>query len=61
MITRMNHTGFVVRDLDKSTTFYRDVIGLEVVASRQRQGAPISQVIGYDDAHLKICLLGAGG
>ena len=59
MITRMNHTGFVVRDLDKSISFYRDVIGLEVVASRQRRGAPISQVIGYDDAHLKICLLGS--
>ena len=27
MITGMNHTGFVVRDLDASVHFYRDVVG----------------------------------
>ena len=61
MITGMNHTGFVVRDLDRSMAFYRDVVGLQVVASRERQGAPISHLIGYDDVHLKAHLLSAGG
>ena len=61
MITGMNHTGFVVSDLDSSTAFYRDVVGLQVVTSRERQGGPISQMIGYDDVHLKACLLSAGG
>lgn len=60
MITGMNHTGFVVRDLDRAVAFYRDVIGLKVVATRERQGKPISQVIGYNNAHLKIVVLSAG-
>ena len=61
MITGMNHTGFVVKDLESSTAFYRDVVGLQVVTSRERQGAPISHLLGYDDVHLKIHLLSAGG
>ena len=60
MITGMNHTGFVVKDLDRSTAFYRDVVGLQVVGSMERQGGPISQMIGYDDVHLKRSLLSAG-
>lgn len=60
MITGMNHTGFVVRDLERAVAFYRDVIGLKVVATRERQGKPISQVVGYDNAHLKIAILSAG-
>ena len=60
MINGMDHTGFVVRDLDKSTAFYRDVIGLRVVTSRERQGPPISRMLGYDDVHIKVRLLNAG-
>ena len=60
MITAMNHTGFVVRDLDEAVEFYRDVVGLTVVATREREGWSISQVVGYEDAHLQIALLGAG-
>ena len=28
MVIGMNHTGFVVKDLDKSVDFYRKVVGL---------------------------------
>ena len=31
MITRLNHSGLVVEDLERYLHFYRDVIGLEVV------------------------------
>jgi catechol 2,3-dioxygenase-like lactoylglutathione lyase family enzyme len=58
MITKMNHTGFVVKDLDRSVAFYRDIVGLKVVATRERQGGPISQIVGYENAHLKIAILG---
>ena len=60
MITRMNHTGFVVRDLEKAEQFYREVMGLKVSARRVRQGAPISQIVGYEDAHLNIVILNVG-
>ena len=54
MITRMNHTGIVVRDLNKAIEFYRDVMGLRLIVERERTGGPISQVLGYDDTYLKI-------
>ena len=57
MITGMNHTGFVVRDVEKATMFYRDVIGLTVVTTYEREGSPISQVVGYENAHLRVALL----
>ncbi len=61
MITGMNHTGFVVKDLERSMRFYREVIGFELVRLVERTGAPISQVVGYKDAHLRAALLSLGG
>ena len=31
MVTGFNHSGFVVRDMDKMVSFYRDDLGLVVV------------------------------
>ena len=39
MITGMNHTGFVVRDVEASAEFYMNVIGLKEVARRERKGS----------------------
>ena len=60
MITSMNHTGFVVRDMEKAVAFYRDVVGMEVVRSADRDGGTISQVVGYEDTHLKATHLSTG-
>jgi len=38
MITRMNHTGFIVADLDKSVEFYLNVMGLKMVREVERNG-----------------------
>ncbi|MDP6513860.1 MAG: VOC family protein [SAR202 cluster bacterium] len=61
MITRMNHTGFVVSDLEKSMDFYINVVGLKLVRQIEREGGPISQVLNYPDLHLKAALLGLEG
>ena len=58
MITSMNHTGFVVRDLDRSVQFYRDVVGLAVVITREREGVSISQVLGYEGTRIRTANLG---
>ena len=58
MITGMNHTGFVVKDLERSVEFYSEVVGLQVVARREREDGPISQIVGYEDSHIKLALLG---
>ena len=60
MIKDFYHTGFVVKDLEKSTEFYRDVVGLQVVRTAEREGHGISQLVGYENAHLKVVLLNAG-
>lgn len=61
MITRMNHTGFIVADLDKSVDFYTNVMGLKIVRRIERDGGPISQVLAYPDTHIKAALLGLEG
>ena len=58
MITGMNHTGFVVNDLESAVRFYTKVVGLHVTVTRERTGTPIEQVLGYEECHIKIALLG---
>ena len=60
MILGIDHAGFVVANLEISTSFYRDVIGLPVVREIERKGSPISQDVGYRDVHLKASLLDLG-
>jgi catechol 2,3-dioxygenase-like lactoylglutathione lyase family enzyme len=54
VITGINHTGIVVADLEEAIAFYTDVLGLELVERRERDGGPISQVLDYQDTHIKV-------
>lgn len=54
MILGMHHTGFVVSDLNASVAFYRDAVGLTLIGTRERDGGPISQILGYPNTHIKI-------
>ena len=56
----MNHTGFVVSDMERSLAFYRDTLGLTEELNAIREGDFISQVVGYPDARLHIVYLGTG-
>ena len=60
MVTGINHAGLVVKDLEKATEFYRDAIGLKLLRSFERTGEAISQVLGYENTHLKAVLMGTG-
>ena len=60
MITGMNHTGFVVKDIDKSLAFYTEVVGLEINWRGESEGGPVGQIVGYEDSHLKLALLRIG-
>ena len=56
----MNHTGFVVSDMERSLDFYRDLLGLQEERNHILEGEFISQLVGYPNAKLHIVYLGAG-
>ena len=56
----MNHTGFVVSDMERSLAFYRDLLGLREERNHVLEGEFISQLVGYPDARLHIIYLGLG-
>ena len=56
----LNHTGFVVSDMERSLAFYRDMLGLKEEMNAVREGPGISEIVGYPDAKLHIVYLGTG-
>ena len=58
MITGMNHAGVVVKDLEQALEFYHGLLGLQIIARREREGGPIDQVVGYPNTHLMIANVG---
>jgi len=56
--TSINHTGFVVSNLEKSVTFFRDIVGMQVVRRFERKGPAITHVVGYEGARLQGVHLG---
>ena len=56
----MNHTGFVVSNMERSVAFYRDQLGLEIERDQILEGDFISKLVGYPDAKLHIIYLGLG-
>lgn len=60
MITRLNHSGLVVRDLDSAVAFYRDGLGMKVVDIRERNGGSIEHIVGYHPCHLKAVDMAVG-
>ena len=53
MLKSMFHTGFVVRDIDKTIDFYTNVMGLRLVGRTERTGDFACQLLGFQDAHIK--------
>ncbi|HSE06337.1 MAG TPA: VOC family protein, partial [Methylomirabilota bacterium] len=56
-VTGILHTGLTVSDLDRSLSFYRDLLGLEVIAQWDSSQPYLRAVVGYPDAELRIALL----
>ena len=57
MLKSFFHTGFVVRDLDKSGDFYTNVLGMRVTRRIELEGEVISQVVGFPNAHGKAAFM----
>ena len=53
-----HHHGFTVSDLDRSVSFYRDLLGMELVRISERRDLPsYDTILGYDQVHLNIAIL----
>ena len=61
MVQKLHHTGFVVKNVEESTAFYRDVVGRRLIRAYERRGTGIDQVVGYENAHLSAAILDIGG
>jgi len=61
MITSVNHTSFTVSHLERSISFYRDLLGMELISLAGRDRAFAEKVTGIPGANLKIAYLQAPG
>ena len=60
-ITRVNHTGISVADIDRSLSFYRDLLGLELIYDSEVDNIPdLNAVVGMDAAKGRVAWLRAG-
>jgi catechol 2,3-dioxygenase-like lactoylglutathione lyase family enzyme len=60
-IKRVNHTGISVADIDRSLTFYRDLLGLELIFDSDVDNVPpLNAVVGMDQARGRVAWLRAG-
>jgi lactoylglutathione lyase len=57
MTAGIHHTGYTVSDLDRSLGFYRDLLGMEVLATQEKEGGYLAAIVGYPDAHVRMAHL----
>lgn len=57
MLRSVFHTSWTVANLDRSIAFYRDLMGFELIGTRERCGAQIETVVGFPGADLRIAFL----
>ena len=60
MLKSFFHTGFVVKDIEKSAKFYCDVLGMRMGDRIERQGEFVEQVLAFPGAHIDRAFLDKG-
>jgi catechol 2,3-dioxygenase-like lactoylglutathione lyase family enzyme len=53
MLKSFYHTGFIVRDIEKSVQFYAEVLGMRIARRMEREGEFIEQVLNFPGTHIK--------
>jgi catechol 2,3-dioxygenase-like lactoylglutathione lyase family enzyme len=57
-VIKCHHHGFTVSDAERSITFYRDLLGLELVRVSERKDLPsYDRMLGHDNVVLKVAIL----
>jgi catechol 2,3-dioxygenase-like lactoylglutathione lyase family enzyme len=61
MLTSGWHVSFTVGDIERSVSFYRDILGMELeMAPRELEGPLLAEVTGNPGAHLKVAFVRLG-
>jgi catechol 2,3-dioxygenase-like lactoylglutathione lyase family enzyme len=58
---RIHHTGYTVSDLERSLGFYEGLLGLEVIATQEKDGGYLAAIVGYPDAYVRMAHLRVPG
>ena len=53
MVITMDHVAVMVKDIEKSLHFYRDLLGLEVVSPEEHNDGPISVMVNMPKVHMR--------
>ena len=59
-VSRIDHVGVTVSDVDRALGFYRDLLGLRLVADSTVSGHGVAQLLGLDSVKLRIADLDSG-
>lgn len=60
MITGINHVAISTRDLDTSISFYRDLMGMDLVSSSAFEGELFDNIMGLKNARGRSAMLKIG-
>ncbi|WP_027183116.1 VOC family protein [Desulfovibrio inopinatus] len=62
MTLHFHHVAISVKDMNKALHFYRDLLGFEILwEANRRSGAPLSNVVGLNNAETHIVMLRGHG
>jgi len=59
-VTRIDHVGITVSDVDRALGFYRDLLGLRVCADSTLTEPDVAELLGLDSVSLRIVDLDSG-
>jgi catechol 2,3-dioxygenase-like lactoylglutathione lyase family enzyme len=59
-VSRIDHVGITVSDLDRALGFYRDLLGLRVAADNTISEPAVAELLGLDSVQLRIVDLDSG-
>lgn len=59
-VTRIDHVGITVSDLDRALSFYRDLLGLHLIADTTVSEPEVAELLGLESVVLRIADLDSG-
>ena len=59
MLTEVRHIGIVVKNIENSLKFYRDLLGLQIQRAMNESGEYIDNMLGFKDVKVKTVKMSA--